>query len=238
MTTQTDTAVAPAAKSSRWEDFIDVIFSPSELFRRRATESWVRPFLIVCAVQIVLYYLLLPVTGPVIEASMIESAPPGTDLAQVQQGAAFMKWLFGALTPIWFLVLVAGTALAIKLVSALLEPGASWKQSFLIATLSLYITVLQSVVVSIAIFIKSMMGGAARGADASFGLLRFIDVPATDAVMRALLGRTDLFAIWSAVLIGIGLIVLVNMSRGKAIVTAAIVWALIALPQLAGAAFS
>ncbi|HET9441310.1 MAG TPA: YIP1 family protein [Longimicrobiales bacterium] len=235
MSTETQAAVAPAEKSSRWEDFIDVIFSPGQLFERRAAESWVKPFLIFCAVQVALYYLLLPVTGSMMELAMIENAPPEANAAQIQQSAGFMKWLMGVFAPIMFLLMVAGTGLAIKLVSSLLEPGASWRQSFVIATFAFYITVLQSLVVGIAVFIKSLTGAALKTGDASFGLLRFMDV-GNDPVMRALLGRTDLFAIWSAVLIGIGLIHIVRMPTTKAFITAAIVWALIALPTLAMAA--
>ena len=40
MTTETDNAVATSPeKASRWEDFIDIIFSPGQVFDRRANES-------------------------------------------------------------------------------------------------------------------------------------------------------------------------------------------------------
>jgi hypothetical protein len=236
MTTETDNVVAAAPeKASRWEDFIDVIFSPGQVFDRRADESWTKPFLILAAVSVALYYLMLPVTGPMIEASMVENAPPNATAAQMQQSANMMKYVFGIIAPVMYLIMVAGTALAIKFVSALFDGHPSWRQSFVITTFAHYITIVQSLVIGIAAFIKSMMGGQASGTDASFGLLRFVDV-GRDPVMRALLGRTDLFAIWIAVLFGVGLIHVAGMPKGKAFITAAIVWALIALPSLAMAA--
>lgn len=236
MSTETDNVVGAAPeKASRWEDFIDVIFSPGQLFDRRKGESWGRPFLILAIVGLVLYYVMLPVTGPMIEASMVENAPPETTAAQIQQSANVMKYVFGVMAPIMYLIMVAGTALALKFVAVLFDGHASWRESLIITTFAHYITVVQTLVVGVAAFLKSVMGGTATGTDASFGLLRFIDV-GRDPVLRAVLGRTDLFAIWIAVLFAIGLMHVVGMPRGKAAITAAIVWALIALPSLAMAA--
>jgi hypothetical protein len=87
-----DNAVAAAPeKASRWEDFIDVIFSPGQLFARRAGETWFKPYLILAAVSVALYYIMLPITGPMIEASMVENAPPNATAEQVRQSAGFMK---------------------------------------------------------------------------------------------------------------------------------------------------
>lgn len=237
MTTDTEVTPTAAEPASRWEDFIDVIFSPAQLFRRRANEGWVRPFLILAAVSIVLYYVLLPVTGPLMELAMRENAPPEANQAQLEQGAQVMKYAMGIMAPVMYLIMIAGTALALKLISALLEPGATWRQSFLIATYAMYITIVQTLIVATAIFLKSTMGGELKSTDASFGLTRFMDV-GSDPVLRALLGRTDVFAIWIAVLLGVGLVHVVGMPRNKAFITAAIVWALIALPALAMAAIS
>jgi hypothetical protein len=237
MTTDTEPTVAPVEKASRWEDFIDVIFSPGQLYRRRADEGWFRPFLILSAINVVLYYVLLPVTGPMIEAAMLENAPPNVTAAQVQQGATMMKYGMGILAPVMYLLMIAGTALAIKLVSTLIDRGTSWRQAFVITTYAHFITVIQSLVVSIVAFIKSLTGAQPSGTDASFGLLRFVDI-GRDPVMRALLARTDLFAIWIAVLFAVGLVHVAKMPLTKAIITAVIVWALIALPSLAGAALS
>lgn len=237
MTTQRDRAVAATPeKAARWEDFIDVIFSPGQLFDRRAGEPWLKPFLILAAVSVALYYLLLPITGAMIQASMVENAPATATPAQVEQSARVMKLLFGVMAPIFYFITVAGSAIAIKFVAMLFDGNASWRQSFAISTFAYYITVLQSVAVAIGGFLKTTLGGQPSGTDASFGLLRFIDV-GHDPLLRALLARTDLFAIWAGVLFAIGLVHVIGMPRGKAAITAALVWVLIALPAVAMAAF-
>jgi hypothetical protein len=237
MTTDTEKVTTGPEKASRWEDFIDVIFSPGELFDRRANEGWFKPFLILCAVCAVLYYVLLPVTGDIWEAMMRENAPPNVTDAQVAQSAQVMKWFYGIMMVFGFFFVVLISAVVIKLVSSLLEPTSTWRQAFLISTYSMFVTVPQTVLIGIAAFVKTQTGAALTTGDASFGVLRFTG-PVPDVVVRTLYTRLDLFAVWSAALVAIGLIHVVRMPRGKAILTAVIVWALIALPGLAGAAFS
>ena len=226
-------AVAPE-KASRWEDFIDVIFSPGELFDRRKDEGWGKPFLILVVVALVLYYVLLPVTGGIWEAAFRENAPPNATPADLERIGKFATYFggIGMIVGMLFMVLISG--LVIKLVSSLVEPAAGWRQSFLISAFSLYIGIPQSIAIAISAFIGGRDGSLSMK-DASFGLLRFIP-DKVDPVMMALYGRTDLFAIWSGVLVAIGLIHVVGMPRSKAIITAVIVWALAALPTLAGAA--
>jgi hypothetical protein len=237
MATETETVTSAPEKASRWEDFIDVIFSPGELFDRRANDGWFKPFLILCAVCIVLYYVLLPVTAGLWEAMMRENAPPNATPAQIEQSASVMKWFYGIMVPFGFLLVIATSAVGIKLVSSLLEPASTWRQAFTISTYSMFVAVPQTVLIALAVMIKNQTGGNLSMADSSFGVMRFTGSD-LDPVMRTLLTRVDLFAIWSAVLVAIGLIHVVRMEKSKAIIAAAIVWALIAVPSLAGAAFS
>lgn len=232
----TDTAVEPQQKVSRWEDLVDVYFAPANLYARRATESWLKPFLLLCGISIVLYYVFLPVNALVWEASMLENAPPNTSPEQIQQSAAFMKYLGGIFVPIGYGLMIAGTALGLKLVSAVIEPGARWSQALLIATFATFVVIPQQIVTTLLVFLKSRGGEAIRMSDASVGALRFVEDP--DPVLRAVLGRFDIFPIWSMILCAVGLVVIVKMPRGKALATAAITWLAIALPGLAIAALT
>src|SRR5688500_5031237 len=232
MSTDTEAAVTTPEKSARWEDFVDVYLSPGELYARRRDDAWTIPFLLFCAVSIVLYYAFLPIGGLVWEAAMTENAPPNADAAQVQQSAQFMKYLGGIFVPIGYGFMIAVMAVGLKLASAVLEPGARWRQAFLIATYAAYVGLIQQVLTTISVYMKSR-SGAISMADTSFGLMRFM--PHADPVIKALIGRLDLFAFWSLVLCAIGLIVVVGMPRGKAFMAAAIAWLLVGLPGVVGA---
>jgi hypothetical protein len=230
----TDTAVEPTpAAGSRWEDLVDIFFSPSELYARRAHDSWLKPLLLLIAISIVLYYVFLPINALVWEAAMIENAPAGADVERMRQSAQFMKYLGGVFVPVGYGFIILVTALGLKFGSALLEPAAKWREAFLIATYSMFVAIPQQVLGALLVFIKSR-SGAVEMRDASFGALRFVEQP--DAFLSAVLGRLDLFPIWSAILCAIGLIVIVRMPRAKAFAVAAIAWLLIAIPALASAA--
>jgi hypothetical protein len=230
-----DTAVAGSETGSRWEDLVDVFFAPSDLFKRRATESWLKPFLLLTVLAIVLYYVFLPINALVWQAAMLENAPPGADTESIQKSAQFMKYLGGIFVPIGYAFVILFTALGLKFASSLLEPAAKWGESFTIATYSTFVVIPQQIIGALLVFLKSR-SGAVELKDASFGALRFTEHP--DAVTRAVLGRLDIFPIWSAVLCAIGLVVIVRMPRARAIATAAIGWLVVALPGLAMAALS
>lgn len=230
----TDNAVAAPEKASRWEDFIDILFSPGELYDRRAAESWLTPFLILCAVSMALYYLLMPVTAPLLEAALRENAPPEATQAQAQQMFDVMRWAGGILVPFGYAFMIAVAAVGIKLVSALLEPGASWRQAFVIPTYASFVMVPQAIITALLVFVKNQTGAELTGADASFGVLRLTGTD-VDPVVRALLSRIDLFVFWICALIAVGLMHVVRMPRNKAIITAAAVWVIGTLPALVGA---
>ena len=228
-----DSAVEAPAQSSRWEDLVDVFFSPGELFRRRASDPWWRPFLLLCALSIVLYYVFLPINAVMWEAMMMENAPANADPAQLQQGAQFMKYLGGIFVPFGYIFMIGFTALGLKLASAMLEPSAKWGQAFTISTYAAFVVIPQQILATVMIYLKSQ-SGTVTTSDASFGVLRFMEKP--DAVLQAVLGRLDLFPIWTAVLCAVGLVVIVGMPRGKALIAALIGWLFVALPGLAAAA--
>lgn len=230
-----DAAIAAPEKSSRWEDLLDVFISPVELFERRRDESWLKPLGLLLVISIVLYYAFISPNSAIWEAAMVQNAPEGADLEQMRQGAQFMKWLGGIFVPFTYLFLIAVTALGLKLASAVLEPAASWKQSFLIATFAMFVAIPQQIVTALLIMVK---GGDVTMQDASFGLLRFLDPDSLNNALNALLGRLDLFAIWSAVICAIGLIVVVGMPRAKAAAAAAIAWVLVAIPGVIGGLLS
>ena len=56
-----------ARKTPLWEDVIDIFVSPAELFRRRAQDGWVKPWLVLSVVFVALAFVFL---GPNHELSL------------------------------------------------------------------------------------------------------------------------------------------------------------------------
>ena len=69
----------------------------------------------------------------------------------------------------------------------------------------------------------------------TLGLARFLDHTTTSAAVMALAGRVDPIVLWGTVLLAAGYANAGNMERNKAWAAAATVWALGAVPMLAGA---
>src|SRR5512140_875063 len=71
---QPPVAPSEAPKSaSLWEDLVDVFISPAELYRRRAHDSWVKPWIVVSVISAALYYVFLPATKAIAAAAMQEA---------------------------------------------------------------------------------------------------------------------------------------------------------------------
>ena len=66
----------------------------------------------------------------------------------------------------------------------------------------------------------------------SIGPARFLDPDTTSPVQLTLVGRVDLFVIWSTVLLAIGLAVTGRVPRSRAALAAGMVWLLGAVPPL------
>jgi hypothetical protein len=89
-----------------------------------------------------------------------------------------------------------------------------------------------AVAIQVLLLDTSSMNGVLR---LSLGVGRFFDPDTASPVLIALVGRLDVFTIWLTILLGIGLSVTGKISRSNAMIAAAIVWFLGAVPALLGA---
>lgn len=236
-----ETAVqAEAPRTARWEDFIDVFISPSELFRRRANESWTVPIIVLSIVGLVLYYALLPVMMPLWQAAATMNATP-EQAAQMQQNAGAMRTftliggifapIIGAIT----LALMAGIAWA---GGRMFSADLRYKQALTAVTWAAFITVPQQLGMAISVMLATRSGEALHPIKhTNFGPVRFMDPASMPEVVVPLLARIDLFALWQTVVLAIAVQVLTGASRATAFAVAGLVWIAYALPQVIGAAF-
>ena len=189
-----------------------------------------KPFLLLALISTVLYYAFLPLNSLIWDAMMAANAPEGADLERMRKGAAFMKYLGGIFVPIGLAFGIAISALALRLLSALFEPAANWRQSFTIATYGAYVVLPQQVITSFFVFIRSR-SSAITPKDISFGAIRFIDEPSK--IVTAALRPFDIFPIWATIICAVGLMVVVGMPRNRAILVAALTLICTALPGVA-----
>lgn len=226
------TQAEPAPESaSRWEDYIDVFFSPFELFRRRANDRVAPPLLTLIALGIVFYLVMIPANRIVVAASV----PPE---ARAQMGEGMLRIMtYGGVigVPIMYALMTAIAAALLWLGGRVADIRTDFSRTMLIATYAAFVLLLSQILGSVLVIVGGEAGfDMARSM--SFGPLRFMGSADMNRMLMALLQRLDIFAIWQAALWAIGLSVIYRVSMGKAAAIAAVVWLLFAVPGVVMAA--
>jgi len=217
---------APAA--ARWEDLIDIIFSPAAVFRRRADESWKPTFLLLVGVSVVLYYVLFPVQQIVARAQL-------TDPAQLQAYEQYgrMFSLVGGIiiVPVGIAVVLLATAAWLWILARLVEVRLAFNRMFLITALTALLGPLAQLVTSAVVFLKRN-GDLHPKHDLSIGVLPFLDPAAVPDTLVPVLARVAVFPIWQAVLWGVGIAIFARATKAQAAIVAGVAWITAAAPQV------
>jgi hypothetical protein len=232
---------APAAaqpRASRWEDFIDIFYTPSSVFARRANAGFLLPMVVVTVLSGALYIMNSGVWSEVMDAEMTRAlAKQSQQLTaeQLQKVRGFSETMakIGAFVFVPVGIFVTGFMLWVcgKFVAA----KQTIRQATMVASFAFMPRVVEALVVAVQglVLDPGSFNGRWR---VSLGVGRFLDPDATSPVLLALVGRLDVFTIWVTVLLAIGLAVTGNVSRGRAAIAAVIVWVLGAVPLLLQAA--
>jgi hypothetical protein len=219
----------PIEQASWWEDPIDVLFSPVALFERRRHAPLGPPIAMLLGAAVLAYFLMMPVTTVVMQASMAEN--PEAAAAMQEFGTVFR--VVGAIfAPIGTFVILAWVALLIWAFSRLFDLPATYGRALLIATYAAWIGLIGQILASVLIMITGTDGVTDLQSALSFGVLRFTGTEGIPDALVPLLGRIDLIAIWQATLWGIGLAVIYGAARMRAAGIAFAVLVLSALPEI------
>jgi hypothetical protein len=223
-----DPDAAAPEQASRWEDYIDVFFSPAELYQRRAADRIAPPLLTLLALALLFYFVLLPANLMVMRASVADNPQA---VQALEQFGTLMQIIGSVAVPITYLVVLVIAAAVLWLVGRFADIRIDFSRAMLITTYAGFVYLLAQVVGGVAV----MLHGEA-GLDivrhASFGPLRFAGDRDMNPVVMALLRRFELFTLWQAVLWAIGIAVIYRVSRARAFTVAAVTWLLLAIPTI------
>lgn len=232
-----DDVETPVKKTARWEDYIDVIFSPAELYARRADDKVAPAFWTLLILAALLYYAFLPSNELIMRAGMEQArarmAEQGQDPGAMDGWVNMMKYLGGIVAAITYAISIFTAAVFLWLVARLVEVKAVFHQALVVAVYAGFIYLLANLVGSV---MAMLIGeGLDPVRDLSLGLMRFFDRESLPAVVPALFRRTEVFFIWQAVVWAIGVRVVMKATRAQAAITAIAAWLLFALPGMIGA---
>ncbi|HET9799975.1 MAG TPA: Yip1 family protein [Gemmatimonadaceae bacterium] len=231
-------ADAPAGSgpepASRWEDFIDIFYTPSTVFARRATSGFFLPMVIVTLAAGALFLVNSGVWSQVMEAEMTRAlARQSRTLSPEQLERA--RAIGGTISKIGVLAFIPigifFTGLALWLVGKLFEAKETFGQALMIASYAYLPRVVEGIATSIQGLVLDPSTFTGRW-KLSLGLGRFLDPDTASPVLLALLARVDVFTLWVTVLLAIGLAVVGRIPRSRAAIAGALVWVLGAVPLL------
>ncbi|MDH5234606.1 MAG: YIP1 family protein [Gemmatimonadota bacterium] len=241
MTETVDAPTTPAVeKASLFEDFIDIFVSPAQVFARRANSGFVAVTTVLTVLLTVLTFANQGSMQGIMDAEFdrqvqtmqqqnpnMTSEQAQTARAAMEKFGGYMKYIVIVAIPL--IVLVLG--LGIWLVGKLFGAGNGYGAAAMIAAYAYLPRVLEAVLVAVQGLVLDT--GALRGRyQLSLGVGRFLDPNTTSAGLLGLLGRVDVFTIWVTILIGIGISVVGKIPRSKAMLAAAVIWVLGAVPSL------
>ena len=230
---------AKAEKSSLLDDFMDIFYSPSSVFARRANRDFWVPLIIITVIVGGLFLANRDVFEPIMEAEFARGMAQSAQSNKLtpDQIAAASKFatkfaLVGAFVGPPIAILFIGFVLWV--VGKFFDAKQTLNAAMVVATFSYVPRIVEGVVARVqGLFVDP--DSLDNRFSLSLGIGRFLDADTTSPVVLGLLGRIDLFTIWVTVLLVIGLAVTGKISRGKAAIAGVVIWLAGALPVLASA---
>ncbi len=234
-------ASPPAKPAALWEDFIDIFYAPSEVFARRANANFFVPLLIVTVLFTAIFLAGSSAMQPIMDGEFsrnmaaVQKKNPSITAEQLQSmrsiGEKFAK--VGAFFIIPVITFMTGLFLWIvgKFVDAKQALGAA----LVVAAYANITKVVSALVGGLQLLVLDSSTMTSQY-NLSLGPARFFDPDATSPILMVVLGRLDVFTIWTTILLGIGLAVTGKIPRSRAMIAAVLLWIIGGLPQILGAA--
>ncbi len=228
-----DTPAGPGAS-----DLFEIYFSPSEVYERRRQGKFWLPLIVFAVASIVLFFVTKDLLRPVMDAewrvasqAMMEKNPqlnPDQVAGFRTMGERFALVgvaIYSVIGP-----LLAGLVLWIVAKFVGLKPALP--VAITIAVFALFPMLIEYLVSAAQIFVVPEESITSRFS-LSLGPARFMGD--ASPVARALVGHIDVFTIWTAILMFIGLKVITRATNAQAATASAVVWLIGLIPPLMGA---
>jgi hypothetical protein len=237
MTEPTSTPIAPAPKTSFWEDVIDIFVSPTAVFRRREKSSVWPPMLFVALSIGIIFFATFNTLEPIFDAEFSRVAAktmaknPQITAEMMERGRGFQT----AVVKYGIGVVMMVTMFVLGCVSWLVGKMFDSKQTFQAALVVAAWAYMPRILGALAGGIQGLlMDPSSLTGQLSISLspARFMDADATNPILYQIMGRFDLITIWVTVLLGIGFYVTGKVPKARAVVFAVLMWIIGALPAI------
>jgi hypothetical protein len=226
-----------APRVAIWEDFIDIFYAPSAVFRRREHGSVFIPLIVVTLLTGTIFYLNSGALQPLFDAefdrqmaaAMRDNPKITPEVIENMRGVTSRIGQVGVF--IFLPIAMLGVAVVTWAAGKLVDARESFHTALVVAAYAFVPRVLEGVTNGLqALFLDpAQFNGRFR---ITFGPGRFLDPDTASALLIAVVGRLDVFTLWITVLVAIGLSVTGRIPLSRAALVAAIVWLVGGLPTI------
>ena len=208
-----------------------IFTSPQRVFDdiRDGRVSFVQPWLLGSVLYAIITWLAMP-----IQMAVLENHPTMTS-EQIEQQTAMMQkfgFVWVLLAPVGMFVITFIVAGISYVVVAISSRAASFKKYLTLSFFTGIVGMTGQLVTSIIVRLRGL-DQIEGPEDARLGLSLRALAPDSN-LMRGIFGSFEFFALWSLVLVVMGLMRIFGMSRGGAIAAAVLLWILYAIATVVG----
>ena len=224
-----------------WEDLIDIFVNPSVVFERRREEPniWV-PLLAVTLLVGLIGFFTRDLMQPIFDAefargmAQAQRENPSLTPEQMEAGKKFAGTAAAIGGFIFVPFAVVFVAVITWLAGKILSIGTSFGQAMMIGAFAYVPRIVGSILTAVQ---GAFMDPASLNSQFAIhiGPARFFDIATAGLPMMVVMGRFEVFTLWSTVLIAIGLKVIGKLDWTKAAIGAGLVWLIASLYPLWGA---
>lgn len=224
-------------QASIWEDFIDIFYAPSTVLRRRASASPWPPMLVAALLTGIVMFFVAPAIEPALQADFMRALPAmqrqnpniTPEMVERMKGATSVGMRYGS--AIFTLLAIALVGAMTWLVGKLVDSAEGYGQATLVAAYAYLPRVLGGILLLVETLVTDV-SGAKSAASLSFSAARFLNPDTTSPVMMQVMLHLDVFVIWETVILAIGVAVLGQTTRGRAIAAGVLFWIVGTIPMV------
>jgi len=232
----TSPAAAPAPQPGIM-DCAEIYYAPADVFERRRLGQFGIPLLIFIIVTLVIFFATRNLVQPLMDMDfnrgMAKAMAKNPQFTQDMANAAHANYMKFAPIGVVFFATIAPllVGLVVWIVAKLSGAALGFKQGMTVGVFSMFPVIVEQIGNAAQMAMNG--GDVISKYDVSVGPARFMS--GASEVARAAVGHLDLWTIWMAFVIYVGVKVIGKTSKQTAAIVAIVCWVLGALPALFGA---
>src|SRR5258708_4517614 len=196
--------VAPAKPAPLWEDFMDILYAPSSVFRRRENQSPWPVILIISVLILLISFATYNAMSGAFETEIRRQLAKNPQMTQdlIEKAIKFTSWTT-RLAGLFYPIVIAVAALVAWVIGKVVGSKLTYQIALVIVAYASIVDVLKAIVTGAQAL---LMHSASLTSvyNLATGPARFVDPTTASPMTLATLNRFDLFTIWHPALCGIG----------------------------------